>query len=87
MVKSIRKKLINALRVEFGEVTDALDRTPAGRILGAVVIPSLQGSSHEIRQRKLKRALTKSLSRSELESVGPIVVLTPAEFTVKSWDD
>jgi acid stress-induced BolA-like protein IbaG/YrbA len=80
----LHQKIIRALRAHLRDLHDALEDLPGGRVSGVVVSSSFESLSHQARQDKLKAILSRDLSDSELDAVGAIAALTPAEATVKA---
>lgn len=81
----LHQKIIDALRQGLGDVVDALDDVEeTERITGVVVSSAFNDMGYRRRQKRLWGVLEKSLTPEELEHVGPIAALTPAEATVKA---
>jgi len=80
----LHKKVIQVLRAQLGEVEDALDDIPGGRVAGVIVSPAFDRLDHGKRVKKLDAALRKGLTPQELEKVGVIAALTPREANVKA---
>lgn len=79
----LHKKVIAALRQSFVDVVDALEEVKStGRVTGVVISPSFRRLGFDKRQDRLWKALEKELTKAELDSVGPIIAMTPAEASV-----
>jgi len=76
--------MIQALRQRWPDVVDAVDDVDGGYgVTGVIISRAFNGLDHDVRQKRLWSVLNKALTSGELEQIGPIATLTPAEANVK----
>jgi acid stress-induced BolA-like protein IbaG/YrbA len=84
-MQKLHRKIMKVLRQKLENVEDALhDIQDSETIMGVIVSSSFERRSHKVRQQMLWDILGDALTKEELEHVGAIATLTPAEATVKA---
>jgi hypothetical protein len=79
--------VIGVLRDEWGDVVDGLQTVPGSRrVMGVVISRKFNRRNHQRRQQLLWTTLGKRLSKTDLDRLGPIAALTPADAELASSD-
>ena len=82
-VKTILSRTEKALAAELSEFRSGLEIAEVSqRVFGFVVSSDFEGMDHHERQGRLRSILQAALAGEELERVGPIVTMTPAEADI-----
>ena len=65
-----------------GRVVHSKGVEGTGRVLGSVITSAFRGLDHDARQQRVWKYLEDALTPEEMQHVGPIVTLTPAEANI-----
>lgn len=87
-VKTILSRTEKALAAELAEFRSGLEIAEVSqRVFGFVVSSDFEGMDHHERQNRLRSVLQEELEDEDMERVGPIVTMTPAEADIGSVTD
>ena len=80
---ALHGKVVGVLRQKCPDLIDGLEIVKeTGRVTGWIASGKFRALDDDVRQDRLWTWLEKGLSSDELENVGPIVTLTPAELDI-----
>ena len=87
-MESLHEKVIGTLKVQFPDIVDGLETVKStGRVTGWVASNEFDDLDDRDRQNLLWGVLKEKLTDTELNDLGPIVTLTPAEMEIDVTKD